>query len=312
MNKLIIISGPTATGKTQAAILLGQIFGGEVVNYDSLNFYSQLNIGTAKPSLQERSLVPHHLFDVASISAPWSAADFVKQALPVISAIHERKKLPILVGGSGFYLQALVEGMWDSPSTPVEIQAKSDELYQQAGIVPFIEVLQVHDPLSHQRLHANDHYRIRRATEHYWTHGTPFSAAKDNFQSQHTQGWDVFHAYLDIPKEDHWKIIESRSKKMLELGLIEEVRKLLQQGYRGTEKPLQSIGYKETIDWIQGIYGTDQAAYLERLSINTRRLAKSQRTWFKKKDKIQYDIRHDQEKLVADVKNFMALGSETR
>lgn len=312
MNKLLIVSGPTATGKTHAAILLGQIFGGEVVNFDSLNFYSQLNIGTAKPSLRERSLVPHHLFDVASISAPMNAADFVKRALPVINEVHARKKLPILVGGSGFYLQALVEGMWDSPTTPLEVQAKSDQLYKQSGISPFIEVLESHDPLSHQRLHANDHYRIRRATEHFWTHGTPFSAAKNNFQSQHTQSWDVFHAYLDIPKEDHWKIIENRSQKMVEFGLIQEVRELLQQGYIGTEKPLQSIGYKETIDWIQGVYGSDQTAYLERLSINTRRLAKSQRTWFKKKDKIQYDIRHEQEKLVADVKIFMDRESASR
>ena len=305
MNKLLIVSGPTATGKTLAAITLAQAFDGEVVNFDSLNFYTQLNIGTAKPSRTERAQVPHHLFDIASISEPLNAADFVRRALPVIDEIHQRKKLVILVGGSGFYLQALVEGMWDSPTTPAPIQTRSDQLYQTQGISPFIEILREHDPVTHARLHANDHYRIRRATEHFWTHGTPFSEAKNNFQSKHTQDWDIFHAYLDIPKEDHWKIIEKRSLHMLEQGLVEEVRELLAQGFVGTEKPLQSIGYKETIDWIQGLYGTDQAAFLERLSINTRRLAKSQRTWFKKKEKQTYDIRQEQDRLLADVKVFM-------
>ncbi len=305
MNKLLIISGPTATGKTLASILVAKKFNGEVVNFDSLNFYSQLNIGTAKPTPEERSQVPHHLFDIASISQPLNAADFVKLAIPVINSIHGRQKLPILVGGSGFYLQALVEGMWDSPTTPAAIQARSDSLYQEQGILPFVEILRINDPISFERLHVNDHYRIRRATEHFWTHGTPFSDAKNNFQMQHRQDWNLYHAYLDIPKEDHWKIIEKRSQSMIEQGLIEEVHQLLAQGHIGTEKPLQSIGYKETIDWIQGLYGKNQSAYLERLSINTRRLAKSQRTWFKKKDKVQYDIRHEQEKLMADIRNFM-------
>ncbi len=306
MKKMIIISGPTATGKTLAAIDVAKSFNGEVVNFDSLNFYSEINIGTAKPTKEERSAVPHHLFDISSISTPLNAADFVRQALPLINIIHKNDKIPVLVGGSGFYLQALIEGMWDSPTTPPEIQKRSDDLYHDKGIEAFYEILKHCDPLTHARLHINDHYRIRRATEHFWTHGSPFSDAKNKLKNNHTIDWDIFHAYLDIPKEDHWKIIENRTKKMVTAGLVDEVKNILNLGFIGTEKPLQSIGYKETIDWIQGVYGGDQAAYLERLSINTRRLAKSQRTWFKKKEKIQYDIRHEHEKLMADLRLFMA------
>lgn len=305
MNKICIISGPTATGKTLASIEIAKKTSGEVVNFDSLNFYHEISIGTAKPSLMERSKAPHHLFDINSINDPLNAADFVRKALPVMRGIHERGKPIILVGGSGFYLQALVEGMWDSPKTPKEIQQRSDELYAKEGIQPFIEILKSHDPESFQRLHANDHYRIRRATEHFWTHRTPFSQAKINFQSKHNQDWNLYHAYLDIPKPDHWAIIEERSRKMIKDGLIEEVQGLLAKGFTGSEKPLQSIGYKETFDWLKGVYGEDKDAFIERLSINTRRLAKAQRTWFKKKEKIQYDIRHDLSKLLADINQFM-------
>ena len=305
MNKICIVSGPTATGKTLASIEIAKKISGEVVNFDSLNFYHEISIGTAKPTLAERGSVPHHLFDTNSITEALNAADFVRKALPVISDIHQRGKPIVLVGGSGFYLQALVEGMWDSPKTPPEIQQKSDELYSREGIHPFIEILEHNDQESYQRLHANDHYRIRRATEHFWTHHRPFSEAKINFQSKHALDWKIYHAYLDIPKTDHWAIIEKRSRKMIDDGLIEEVESLFAQGFKGTEKPLQSIGYKETIDWLNGVYGEDKEAYIERLSINTRRLAKSQRTWFKKKEKTQYDVRHELMRLIADIENFM-------
>jgi tRNA dimethylallyltransferase len=305
MNKIVVICGPTATGKTQAAIDVALNFNGEVVNFDSLNFYKEISIGTAKPNLQERHMVPHHLFDIRSITNPLNAADFVREALPIIKSIFNNKRVPILTGGSGFYLQALIEGMWDSPSTPKTIQERSDQLYSSCGISPFLEELAQCDPKLYSKLHPNDHYRIRRAVEHFWTHHFPFSEAKNNFKDHGQSNWDIYCAYLDIPKEDHWTIIERRVEKMLAQGLVQEVRNLLQQGFSGLEKPLLSIGYKETLDWLNGVYSDDYRAYQERIVINTRRLAKSQRTWFAKKNKIKYDIRHESERLMADIKDFM-------
>jgi len=305
MKKVVILSGPTATGKTGWAIKLAKTFDAEVVNFDSLLFYRELTIGTAKPTHAEQDSVPHHLVDIRSIREPINAADFTILAGPVIEGIHQRGKMVILVGGSGFYLQALVEGMWRSPTTPLEIETKSDALFAEVGITPFLEVLEKHDRESFHRLHANDHYRVRRAVEHFWATGTPFSSARDAFTPIPPPDWDLLHLHLDLPKEEHHTLLIRRTELMLEQGLIGEVEGLLQQGYSGTEKPLQSIGYKEILDWLNGVYGQDKRALVERIVINTRRLAKSQRTWFKKKQKETFDPRYDGEVLMARVQDFI-------
>jgi tRNA dimethylallyltransferase len=307
MKKIIIISGPTATGKSSLAIELAQTINAEIVNFDSLLFYKELNIGTAKPSRVELLTTPHHLIDISSISSPLNAADFARQAQNIITSIHQNGLPVILVGGSGFYLQALVAGMWASSTVPLEVTQKSNLLYASEGIAPFRKILELEDPENFNRLHMNDHYRIRRAVEHFWTHAQPFSQSKEYFD-QHkaiTYEWDMLHCYLDIPKEDHLHIIEKRTHKMIQDGLVHEVEQLLAMGFSGLEKPLQSIGYKETIQWIQGIFGYDQKKYIERIIISTRQLAKAQRTWFKTKEKEQFDPRYEAEELLARVRNFM-------
>ena len=305
MNKVIQLTGPTATGKTMHSVRLAQAIGGEIVNFDSLLFYRELNIGSAKPSLNERQGVIHHMIDVRSISHPMNASDFVLEATPVVNEILSRGKPVILVGGSGFYVRALVKGMYDSPTTPLEIKDRSEKLYEAQGIEPFREVLREHDPENFKRLHENDHYRIRRAVTHWWTNKTPFSSEKEAFTPQGPQ-WDMLPLHLDIPKEDHKLIIAKRTRTMIENGLLTEVQNLLMQGFTGEERPLQSIGYKETLDWIRGKYGSDQAAYEERININTRQLAKVQRTWFKKElEKQIFDPRTQGESLLSAARSFI-------
>ena len=284
--KVIIVSGPTATGKTDISIELARQFGGEVVNFDSLLLYKEITIGTAKPTPIEQGEVPHYMINVASISHPMNAAAYAKMGLPIINQLHEKHKLVYLVGGSGFYLQALLQGMYDSPTTPKEISERSDKLYQQLGIDPFLVILAHHDPATLNRYHANDHYRVRRAVEHFWNTGTPLSEARskkdeENQSRKHSNvhGWEVLHLHLDVPKEEHSEIIKSRTKKMLNLGLIQEVKDLLGQGFTGNEKPLQSIGYKEVIELERGLLKSE-AECMERIIVSTRQLAKSQRTWF--------------------------------
>lgn len=286
--KVIVISGPTASGKTDITIELALKFGGEVVNFDSLLLYKEINIGTAKPSLEERKAIPHHMIDVRSISNPMNAADYAREAFPIIERLLKEKKLVWLVGGSGFYLQALLKGMYESVTTPQETLQKSDALYEKEGIAPFRAILKEHDLKSYDRFHENDHYRIRRAVEHWWTTGLPFSLAREEKDQSNDQmdrptihDWDVLHVHLDLPKEEHLKIIEKRTDRMLSSGLIEEVKDLLSKGFTGLEKPLQSIGYKETLDLLFGVY-KNIAECRERIIISTRQLAKSQRTWFKR------------------------------
>lgn len=284
--KVIIVSGPTATGKTDLAIELAHKFGGEIVNFDSLLLYKEISIGTAKPTPLERNTIPHHMIDVRSISEPMNAADYARAAQPIIQKLHEEKKIVYLVGGSGFYLQALLRGMYDSPTTPEEVTKRSDELYEREGITPFLEFLRLNDEKSFQRYHSNDHYRIRRAVEHFWTTNSPLSVAREEKDEsnqvllrQNIHGWDVLHLYLDLPKDEHLKIIEKRTDRMLTSGLVDEVRELLSSGFNGKEKPLQSIGYKEILDFISGDFSTLEECR-ERIIISTRQLAKSQRTWF--------------------------------
>lgn len=286
--KVIVISGPTASGKTDMAVELATKFGGEVVNFDSLLLYKEIHIGTAKPTLEERKAIPHHMIDVRSISQPMNAADYAREAFPIIERLLKEKKLVYVVGGSGFYLQALLKGMYESQTTPQEITLKSDELYEKEGIAPFIQILKSHDVKSFERFHENDHYRLRRAVEHWWTTGLPMSEAREQKDQSNEKldrptihDWDLLHIHLDLPKEEHLKIIEKRTDKMLSSGLIEEVKDLLSKGFTGLEKPLQSIGYKETLDYIFGVY-KNISECRERIVISTRQLAKSQRTWFKR------------------------------
>ena len=310
--KVIVISGPTASGKTDLSVQLANHFGGEIVNFDSLLFYKEINIGTAKPTLLEMGTVPHHMINIRSISGPMNAADFAKEAFPIIDKLLNDGKNVFLVGGSGFYLQALLKGMYDSPTTPSDILDRSDQLFKEEGIEVFRRILLDNDPKSYERYHSNDHYRIRRAVEHFWTTGSTLSSAREmkdlsnsalNNPSIHN--WDLLHIYLDIPKAEHAQIINIRTERMLQSGLIEEVQGLLRNGFSGLEKPLQSIGYKEAIKYISGGY-QNLSECQDQIIISTRQLAKSQRTWFNRdQSKIKFHPLEERKEIFLQVNNFL-------
>ena len=310
--KVIVISGPTASGKTDLSVQLANHFGGEIVNFDSLLFYKEINIGTAKPTLLEMGTVPHHMINIRSISGPMNAADFAKEAFPIIDKLLNDGKNVFLVGGSGFYLQALLKGMYDSPTTPSDILDRSDQLFKEEGIEVFRRILLDNDPKSYERYHSNDHYRIRRAVEHFWTTGSTLSSAREmkdlsnsalNNPSIHN--WDLLHIYLDIPKAEHAQIIKIRTERMLQSGLIEEVQGLLRNGFSGLEKPLQSIGYKEAIKYISGGY-QNLSECQDQIIISTRQLAKSQRTWFNRdQSKIKFHPLEERKEIFLQVNNFL-------
>jgi tRNA dimethylallyltransferase len=310
--KVIIVSGATATGKTDISIELARKFGGEIVNFDSLLLYQEITIGTAKPTPSEQGEIPHHMLDVASVSRPLNASDYAKEALKIIHSLEEKKTLVYLVGGSGFYLQALIKGMYDSPTTPLEIQKRSDELYQNEGITPFLEFLELHDVASFKRYHENDHYRVRRAVEHFWANGSPLSEKRSQKDQENQElplsnihGWELLNLYLDIPKDLHLRIIERRTDRMLSHGLLEEAQGLLKQGFTGDEKPLKSIGYKEVFDYLKGEFKSLEECR-ERIIISTRQLAKSQRTWFNRDaSRLCFNPLTEKEQIFQTVENFI-------
>jgi tRNA dimethylallyltransferase len=309
-NNIIIISGPTASGKTSISIELAKSIDAEIVNFDSLLFYKELLIGNARPTDHEMDGIPHHLVGSHSIRNPINAAEFMRQAIIIINEIHSRNKVVILVGGSGFYLQAVLNGMYESETTRPDITERSDNLYKKEGIKPFRDILQKEDTKSFKQYHENDHYRNRRAVEHFWMTNNKFSNSRADMSIRIEQSptkrfsWSILHCYLDLDKPEHYEIILKRTEKMLNDGLINEVKNLISDGFTGEEKPLKSIGYKETFDYLNQRY-SNLEEYSERISINTRRLAKSQRTWFKKVEKNTYHTLNDKNKLLTDCIKFI-------
>jgi tRNA dimethylallyltransferase len=205
-----------------------------------------------------------------------------------IEELFSQKKIVILVGGSGFYLRSLLKGMYEAETIPAEILEKSEQIYQEQGIEYFINFLKINDPDALLYLHANDHYRVRRAVLYFEATGQKISAQKKIYDdllpydfSKNAHNWDILHFYLELPKPAHLKIIEERTIKMFKSGLVNEIETLRASGFSLQEKPLTSIGYKEIIEWMNGEFHSEKEC-IDRTIISTRQLAKQQKTFFKK------------------------------
>jgi len=296
MNKspLFVISGATASGKTSLSIALAQKLipnniTAEVINFDSLLFYKDLNIGTAKPSAQEKAGIAHHLIDICSIHEDMNASRFSDLAAQIIEQLHLKKTVPILVGGSAFYIRALIKGMYETTTISEETRSRVQNVLKMKGYNFVREELKRLDQESYSQLHENDEYRNIRAYEFHLQTGKPISEEKSKIEdpydftiSQYPH-WDIFHIYLDIPREEHWPIMEKRTHEMLNSGLINEVKEIMSRSdVTGDEKALQSIGYKETVEYIKNSKDTDEEELSQRIYISTRQLSKSQKTFFKK------------------------------
>ena len=318
MNKLIVISGPTATGKTKTSIDAAKMIqtklglDAAVVNFDSLLFYKELTIGTARPTPEEMDGIEHHLIGIETISNPMNVSDFIKRAEVVVKELMSQNKIVILVGGSAFYLRALIKGMYESPTPPKEIKDKVDALYEKEGIAPFIEFLKLHDPQSLINHHENDHYRLMRAVEHFETDGTKISDKKVVLDKQNPYDlsnsihpWRILNIYLDVPRDEHFVIITKRVEKMFADGLIGEIEQLEKDGFTMKEKALTSVGYKEVLEMKQGLFENLEQC-IERIAISTRQIAKSQRTFFNKiTPKESFNPIHDQGKIKERVTSFL-------
>ncbi len=318
---IILISGATATGKTALSIVLAKElkrrnYLSEVINADSLLFYKELNIGTAKPSLEERENIPHHLIDHTSITDSMNASDYCDLALPIIEDLHASNKIPILVGGSAFYIRALLKGMYEVGAPNNLAILKLEEIEKEKGWSGIREFLKDVDHSSYEKVHENDRYRTLRALEHYLTHHSKFSTFKDvmdeagpyDFSQLRESSWCLYHIYLEVPKDKHWELMEKRANKMIETGLIQEVRDILNKPYNSDLKPLQSIGYKECIQFIEENKEespTNLLGLAEEIYINTRQLAKSQKTFFKKiSPKMTYNPIEQSEIIIHDFFDF--------
>lgn len=276
---LLVIQGPTASGKSDLALRLAEEIGGEIVNADSMQVYRGMDIGTAKPSAAMRARVPHHLLDVADPDENFTAADFRDLADKAIADIHARGKKAIVVGGTGLYIRILTRGLADSPGGDEDFREEMRTFAREKGKEALLSRLAEVDPESAARLNANDAVRIIRALEVHHATGRTLS----DFHSEHAFGEERYRTFkiaVSREREELYRLIDERVERMIAEGLVEEVRGLLERGYGRELKSMRSLGYKEIASFLAGEFSLDEAISL--MKRDTRRYAKRQLTWLKK------------------------------
>lgn len=280
---VVVVVGPTASGKSALAVRLAEKFDGEVINADSMQVYQGMAIGTAKPSADFLQRVPHHLVGIVAPDVNFTAADYQQEARRVVTEIQLRKKLPIVVGGTGLYIRALLNGLAESPGGDEDFRAELAALADSEGSSVLLERLRQVDPETAARLHVNDRLRIIRALEVHQQSGRPFS----QYQSGFSEEWQPsVKIGIDVPREELYSRINTRVEQMVADGLVEEVENLLSAGYSHNLKALRSIGYKEICSHLAGEISLVRA--IELIKRDTRHYAKRQLTWFKRETDINW------------------------
>lgn len=276
---LIAIVGPTATGKTALAIALAQRLGGEIVGADSRQVYRQMDIGTAKPTAEERALAPHHLIDVVDPDQEFSLAQYLEQAGAALEDVWSRGKQPLLVGGSGQYVWALLEG-WRVPRLPPqrELRRELGERADRQGAEALHRELAQVDPKAAARIDPRNVRRVIRALEVHKATGRPISY----WQEKGPPPWEVLTLGLTCPRRELYERIDARVDSMMEAGLVDEVRGLLSMGYDPSLASMSGIGYKQVCQHLAG--ELDLATAVARIKTATHRLARQQYTWFRLDD----------------------------
>lgn len=283
---LIIIAGPTATGKTALGVKLAQYFGGEVVSADSMQIYRQMNIGTAKPIDDEMNGITHHLLDVVDPDEEFTVANFQRLARITIKNIHNRGEMPLLVGGTGFYIDSVIfDYDFSMAGANEELRAALKKEAEEKGKEAVHSKLHKVDPETAARIHVNDLKRVIRALEVYYQTGIKGAM----FRKENKVPYPLYHTFmfgLYFQREKLYKRIEARVDRMLEQGLVQEVKGLLDVGYHPDLVSMQGLGYKEIIGFLEGKYSLEEAVFF--LKRNTRRFAKRQLTWFKRYSSIRW------------------------
>ena len=275
--KIIAVTGATASGKSALSLELAKHYDAEIVCMDSMQIYQGMDIGTAKPSQEEQRMVPHHMLDIVAPADHYTVADYAERATAVIHDILQRGKLPLLVGGTGLYLKALMHGLSlgvtrSDPAIRARLEALSDE---PGGRQKLHDILRQVDEVSANKLHPNDLRRVIRAIEVYELTGTPLSQTRQEENSE----FHVLPLAIRMERDHLYQRIEKRVDSMLVNGLVEEVRHLLEAGVSPEAQSMQGIGYKELVPVLSGVVPIETAR--EEIILNTKHYAKRQETWFK-------------------------------
>ncbi len=301
-TRIIVICGPTAAGKTAAAIAIAEAVGAEIVNADSVQVYRYMDIGAAKPTAAEQARVRHHLIDVVDPDQPFDAADFARLGRQAIADIAGRGKACVVAGGTGLYIKALLGGLARRAVSDPQVRDRLRHDVALYGPATLHERLAEIDPETAARVHPNDAVRIVRALEVFEVSGRAIS----DHHRDHRFADAPYLAYkigLDMEREALYARIERRVEAMLAQGLEAEVRALLARGYGEDLKPMQSLGYRHMCDYIAGRIGYDAA--VEALKRDTRRFAKRQLTWFRADRQIRWTAPEDVVALLPEIREFL-------
>jgi tRNA dimethylallyltransferase len=279
--KAACIFGPTASGKTRLALEIAKHLPVEIISADSRQIYKYLNIGTAKPSIDELNEVKHHFIDILNPDEYFSAGVFAEEAEKCINDIYLKNKLPLVVGGTGLYIKSLFEGLFheddDSKEKRMKIKNELNEILSIKGKDELYELLLNFDSKSAELYSDKNPRRIIRALEHFYITGEKLS---DNFGIDTFSNLEPYYISIEWDREKLYSIINQRVIQMWDGGLVEETKSIIENGYNKTLNSLNTVGYKETIDYLENNISKDRA--IELIQQNTRRYAKRQITWFKK------------------------------
>ncbi|MBN1481827.1 tRNA (adenosine(37)-N6)-dimethylallyltransferase MiaA [candidate division KSB1 bacterium] len=283
-HKVLFIIGPTAVGKTELSLDVAEHLDGEIVSADSRQIYKYLDIGTAKPTQTERDRVPHHFIDICYPDQNYSAGQYGREARICIRQIQSRHKRAIVVGGSGFYIRALVEGLFAPKMSDPAVKEKWRQQIRNVGNEKVFHLLKRVDPVTAERLHPNDTQRIVRALEVWELSGRPISA----YRQGEEKAADFVPVFIGLSRarEILYRRIDDRVDQMIAAGLVEEVKNLQKMGYGPKLNALRTVGYQEVFDYLAGTL--DYATMIQTIKQNTRRFAKRQLTWFRRDLRIHW------------------------
>jgi tRNA dimethylallyltransferase len=281
---LVVILGPTASGKTALSLSLAEKFHGEIVNCDSVAMYREFDIGTAKPSLAERARAPHHLFDCIEPMQDVTAGDYARQARQVLQEIKSRGHLPIVVGGTGLYLRALLEGLFAGPQRSEELRERLREREARRGLPYLHRILSRLDRTTAAKIHPNDSPKLIRAIEVCLASRQKVSELWQQGRDP-LQGFRILRLGLDPDRAALYARINQRAQQMLKGGLIDETKKLMEK-YGSRARPLGSLGYKQAAEFLRGELSREQT--LSMIQQAHRNYAKRQMTWFRREPEVMW------------------------
>ncbi|HTR82355.1 MAG TPA: tRNA (adenosine(37)-N6)-dimethylallyltransferase MiaA [Bacteroidota bacterium] len=290
LPRVLVIVGPTASGKTALALDVARRFPSEILSADSRQVYKLLNIGTAKPSVEDRKIVTHHFVDELLPDQHFSAGEFGVQGRKIVEEIIKRRSLPIIVGGTGLYIRSLVDGLFSGPGREEELRKELEARLESEGAEALLDELRKVDPKAASKMLPSNQRRIVRALEVYYATGKPIS--QHHGEHAPRSPFDPLFIGLQWDRKILYERINGRVEKMLAAGFLDEVKELIGKGYDDRFKSLQTVGYKEAFAFFRKEISYDRM--VELMKQNTRRFAKRQLTWFRRDERIRWFEVHDE------------------